>query len=163
MNEQQGLYLEQARSDFRVYGALDGQSACHRLHYLQMCAEKLGKAYFWRTGRPPKRSHAYFVKFLRAIASRDEVGKALGIGPSDHWEACIRELLPLASALENLAPDLAGDGPNPEYPWPPLRPMNAPVSYDFPLWREFRQPRGRGHKFLDILQRILDTFPTWGD
>jgi hypothetical protein len=39
-------YLEQARSDWDVYGTLSIGSVpdCHALHYLQMATEKLSKA-----------------------------------------------------------------------------------------------------------------------
>ncbi len=37
-----------------------------------MVTEKLGKVSFWRTGRPPRRSHASFVRFLQALDDRRE-------------------------------------------------------------------------------------------
>ena len=70
MNACQRLWWEQTASDYEVFRLLREQGAvhCHLLHYLQMATEKLGKAYFWRTGRPPtKKSHASVVKFLQAI------------------------------------------------------------------------------------------------
>lgn len=46
MNEQQRLYLVQARSDRDILKLLSSQPICHQLHYLQMLTEKLAKAYF---------------------------------------------------------------------------------------------------------------------
>ena len=66
MDAEQGLYLTQARSDFRALRTLKGADACHQIHYLQMATEKLAKAYFWRAGKPLKKQHDFFVKFLRA-------------------------------------------------------------------------------------------------
>ena len=59
MNSQQRLWFEQTRSDHSVLMLLRKQDAapCHQLQYLQMVTEKLGKAYFWRTGSPPPVSH----------------------------------------------------------------------------------------------------------
>jgi len=73
MNERQRLYLVQARSDWAVYQLLKSQAICHRLHYFQMCTEKLAKAYFWKSPGAGKLGHAAFVKFVRAIATKQKV------------------------------------------------------------------------------------------
>ena len=74
MNGYQNLWWRQTRSDHSVLLLLRrrGANPCHQLHYLQMVAEKLGKAYFWRSGRPPRKSHASFVRFIQALDDRPE-------------------------------------------------------------------------------------------
>jgi hypothetical protein len=134
MNPYQHLWWEQARSDHGVLLLLrrHGVAPCQQLHYLQMVTEKLGKAYFWRSGTPPKKSHASFVKFLQALDDRPNpdltrIANLLGFGRADDFENWIPTVTPLAYGLERLAPALAGDnGPNPEYPWPRLLPAHIP-------------------------------------
>lgn len=65
MNDYQQLWWEQTRADHPVLLLLrqHGTLPCHQLHYLQMVAEKLGKAYFWRTGHaPPEATHSPTAK-----------------------------------------------------------------------------------------------------
>lgn len=78
MNEAQRLYHAQARSDFEIFHFLEGKHACHRLHYLQMCTEKLGKAYFYGSKPPPGKVHTGFVKFLKHLSAKKNIWKALG-------------------------------------------------------------------------------------
>ncbi len=155
MNEQQRLWLVQAKSDYRMFTELrhGPGPTCHVLHYLQMSAEKLAKAYFWGSGNP-RRSHAVLLKFCRAIKSNDRLRMALEYEQRDAWKAMIDGISQVAFAVERLAPDLAGDGPNPEYPWPPVLPAEAPVEFTFPIWR------GPGadapmRKFLYFLDRLF--------
>jgi hypothetical protein len=152
VDAEQGLYLVQARSDHRAYLLLTraGADGCHRVHYLQMATEKLAKAYFWRAGRPLKKQHDYFLKFLRAVGGRGDVGRAVDVKPSEHWEAYVER------AIKAMAPAVAGDGPNAEYPWPHAKPECAPATYEFPLCDELETHRGK--KFLDVLRRLLDHF-----
>lgn len=70
------------------------------------------------------------------------------------------EVLPLAYLVEQSAPDLAGDGPNPEYPWPRAMPETAPADYDFAAIHDLGTARGR--QFLEILGRLFATFDAWG-
>ena len=80
MNERQRLYLVQARSDWALYEFLKTQPICHRLHYLQMCTEKLAKAFFWRSTGAGNLNHTAFVKFLRALKSQSKVARELHYG-----------------------------------------------------------------------------------
>ena len=52
MNGAQKLWWEQAKSDHAAFICLRraGVHECHMLHYLQMAAEKISKAYLWRSG-----------------------------------------------------------------------------------------------------------------
>jgi hypothetical protein len=161
MNERQEAFFAQARSDYEIFLFLDGQAACHRLHYLQMCTEKLGKAYFLQMATPPNLgSHAALVKFLQTIVKDAAVRASLGFRRRTQWERKVKAALDVAYKLQQLAPALAGDGPNPEYPWPRDQPNHAPVNYDFPLWKELRNT-ARGREFLKLLRDLLNKFPDW--
>lgn len=115
-----------------------GADPCQQLHYLQMITEKLAKAYFWRNDEGPPRSHASFVRFLCFLGAvrrseRDRVATAFGFQRFQDFRRWIRSILPLAYELERLAPALAGDGPNLEYPWPWEAPEAAPALFCFDI------------------------------
>ena len=168
MNEYQQLWWEQTRSDHEVLQVLRRNHAkpCHQLHYLQMITEKLGKAYFWRTGRPPRKSHASLVRFLQAVENRsnDErtrIAQLFGFGRANDFSSWIPTITPLAYALERLAPDLAGpDGPNPEYPWPHDEPRFAPTSFEFEIWRDLTET-GRGRQLWQVIDLAVTAFPKY--
>lgn len=88
--------------------------------------------------------------------------KALNFPRAEDFESNLREVNHLACQIERLAPSEAGGRPNPEYPWPPppALPVEAPVRFDFPLWRELQTNR-RGIKFLGFLERLIEIFPKW--
>jgi hypothetical protein len=129
-----------------------------------MVTEKLGKAYFWRTGSAPAKSHAYFVRFLRALASRagrdrQKIAESFGFRRADDFENWIPTVTPLAYDLERLSPDLAGDnGPNSEYPWPRLAPACAPASFDFDVWKQLTET-GRGKQLIRVIDAAISEFP----
>src|SRR5437879_6229404 len=111
MNSYQERWWQQARSDHEVLVLLRraGAPACHQLHYLQMVTEKLGKAYFWRSGRPPPKSHAGFVQFMRFLggvrqSERQQIADAFAFGRFEDFQKWVRAVLPLAYDLERLAP-----------------------------------------------------------
>ena len=132
MNNSQRLWWEQAKSDHAAFVVLrrqPGVADCHPLHYLQMVTEKLAKAYFWRIGSPPPKHHAGFVQFLRFFGQipptdRNRIATLFGFNRFVDLQRWISSTIPIAYALERLAPALANDGPNPEYPWPHARPPN---------------------------------------
>ena len=66
-NVPQQLFLRQARSDYEIFESLSPCDICHRLHYLQMCMEKLAKVYFWRSGQSPGFRHDKFEPLLRDL------------------------------------------------------------------------------------------------
>jgi hypothetical protein len=164
MNINQRFWYDQTRSDHEILQLFRRQrvSPCHQLHYLQMITEKLGKAYFWRTGRPPRMSHASLVRFLQALDNRSNEDRAriaqlLGFGRGHVFRNWIPTIIPLAHALEKLAPDLAGDGPNAEYPWPHDEPRFAPVSFEFDLWRQLTET-SRGRQLAHVIDRAVTEF-----
>ena len=168
MNSFQRVWWEQARSEHAVLQLLRSQEMrpCHQLHYLQMVTEKLAKAYLWRTGKPPPKSHAAFVAFLSAVAhrraaDRDRIATCLGFGIGSALEHWIPTVKPLAHALERLAPSLAGDDrPNPEYPWPREAPAVAPTAFDFTIWAVLNGT-GRGRQLLKVIDAAVDRFPEY--
>jgi hypothetical protein len=169
MNAFQAVWYDQVRSDQEILVMLrrTGARRSHQLHYLQMVTEKLGKAYFWRAGRPPRKSHSSFVRFLQALddrpaADRARIATAFGFGRARNFQNWLPTVAPLAYDLERLAPALAGDsGPNLEYPWPWKRPANAPALYDFEVWRRLTQT-GRGRQLWKVIYSAVRTFPTYG-
>lgn len=156
MTEQQRLFLVQARSNMAVFDLLRDAAPhhSHALHYLQMATELLGKADAWRTG-PKERTHRAFVTFLRTLVGNGKAQRQLGYaGKSASWKHLLRKSEPLAERIEDLAPALAQDGPNPEYPWPPKDPEVTPTEYKFALWFELtEEPFGR--QFLQFVRELF--------
>ena len=167
MNAYQELWLRQAISDYEVLLLLSerGVAASHQIHYLQMATEKLGKAYFWRSGAPPPHSHAGFVQFLRSLSGitakeQRHIAQVFQFKRMKDFQNFVRAILPMAYALERLAPALANDGPNPEYPWPQNAPRFAPVSFDFEFWSQLQS--GRGRHFLEVVGQAIWNFAAYG-
>ena len=126
--------LKQARSDYELLNFLRLGDAplCHQLHYLQMATEKLAKGFTTpRGGPPPPRVHRAFVRFVQSVRGDPQLQRACNCGPGQ-VDAYIASLLPLARLIEDLAPAVANNGPNPEYPWPTPDGVTAPVGYPFP-------------------------------
>jgi len=168
MNSYQQTWWEQARSDHAAFVMLRRQGAdpCHQLHYLQMVAEKISKAYLWRSGVPPKRSHAGFGMFMRLLLQvprpqRQQIADIFAFGRFDGFQAWCRSALTLAYDLERLAPALANDGPNPEYPWPHDSPQYVPATFDFDVWHQLRDT-GRGRQLLQVIGLAVEKFPIYG-
>lgn len=167
MNTFQELWWAQAKSDHDMYVLLreHGADRCQQLHFLQMTTEKLAKAYFWRSGSPPLRSHAGFVQFMRQIGSvrkeeRSGIAAAFNFGRFRDFQQWINTTLPIAYDLQRLAPALAHDGPNPEYPWPQEAPTETPVRYEFPLSATLRDT-SQGRSFIRILGWAIEKFPIY--
>ena len=163
----QECWWEQARSDHLVFVLLreEGVEPCHLLHYLQMVVEKLAKAYRWRTGTPPVLSHASFVIFLKMLISRtslerERIALRLGFPGAESFKSFIRASAPLAYDIERLAPTLAGDGPNPEYPLPHHCPNHAPATHDFDVWNRIINTAA-GRQLLTTIRGLVDTFPSY--
>jgi hypothetical protein len=163
MKEEQRLFLAQARSAYSVYRLLKAQTNlphCHALHYLQMATELLGKASAWKSG-PVKTSHKALVSFLRRLSTNTKAQIRLGYeGENENWTNTIRKITPIADNLQRLAPDLAGDGPNPEYPWPKDAPTHTPAEYAFQIWSDLTDTSyGRTLiSFLDQLFTVADEY-----
>ena len=157
MNRYQRLFLIQAKADMVVFDRLRKDSSlprCHALHYLQMATELLGKAHAWKNG-PRTNTHRAFVGFLRSLATNRTAQNRLGYeGKNANWRHLIRKSVPLAENIEDLAPALALDGPNPEYPWPRADPHTAPAEHSFPIWSEL-QGAINGQNFLYLVRKLF--------
>jgi hypothetical protein len=151
-----------------MYGALakQGHPVCHQLHFLQMAAEKISKAYFWRSGKAPRKSHAGFAQFIRTLPSstqsveRERVAQVLGFSSYNAFKSWANRGLPIAYDLEKLAPALAMDGVNTEYPWPSSSPANTPVDHDFAVGRLLAE-NSEGRQFLRFLGRAIQNFASY--
>jgi hypothetical protein len=72
---------------------------------------------------------------------------------TEQWEQRIRKSVPLAYRIERLAPALALDNENPEYPWPRAAPEIAPAEHAFEIWEELQ--KGAGLQFLDLTTKLF--------
>lgn len=137
LNTPQQLFLDQARSDFGIYNTLAHQDVCHRLHYLQMCTEKLSKVWFWRLMAPPAGGHNTFRPFLRSLddLARPDFHEMFGYRNAQRFLLQRDRIFDLASSIQNLAP--GPFNPNPEYPWPRHLPTDGPLNHPqlLLIWR----------------------------
>ncbi len=159
MNEQQRLSLVQSRSDWDVYRRLGSAADCHQLHYSQMCTEKLAKAFFWKHPSAAGMNHTAFVKFVRAIGTNQKVAAELGYGKPAAFREWIKDVSDLAYELQRLAPALAFNGPNAEYPWPRDQPLYVPVEFTFPVMERLKTANGRN--LVRMIDVILERFDQW--
>jgi hypothetical protein len=130
-------YALQALSDLRARETLVHANAekCHRLHFLQMAAEKACKAHLTAANGHDhvRKSHAYIARTLPVIA-RDYYAKLNANNEIRGWE--ISEVRRLAHEIQVLAPacdegDLRED--NSEYPWEDGKGnICIPCKYSFP-------------------------------
>jgi hypothetical protein len=127
-----------------------------------MCTEKLAKAYY----RTDLRSgHAAFRRFLTDLPLNAQAVASLGFADLAHFTLWQGSVMAVAGALEDLAPAIADSLglPNPEYPWPRGAPVHAPRDHSFhaevfaPL---DTQAAGGQPRFLEVLQRMVDTMQT---
>jgi hypothetical protein len=154
-------FVEQAKSDWRTYEAIQSLSldTCQVLHYLQMATEKLGKAMLLAEGveiTKVRASHKAFLRFLQIVSRNPEVQELLRMS-TQQLRSYIKNLLPLAEEIEKLAPALAQDGPNAEYPWAdPSGSIHVPASFQFSAAFKLTEPTGR--KLLHLTRLFLDRF-----
>ena len=130
-------YATQAISDLDARESLVHANAekCHRLHFLQMAAEKTCKACLTSTNghENVRKSHAYVARVLPIIA-RHFYAVINDDNRIKQWE--LSEIRRLAREIELLAPacddgDLRKD--NSEYPWEDGRgEICTPCEYNFP-------------------------------
>lgn len=137
LNLPQQLFLAQARSDYEIFRRLARQGVCHRLHYLQMCTEKLSKVWFWRGMSPPAHGHFTFEPFLRALNTSGRADFHRMFGYSDARRLVLQwpSILDLALRIQQLVPGLTN--PNPEYPWPRNHPTSSPLTHPFREWHDW--------------------------
>lgn len=130
-------YAKQALSDLRAREALvsAGAEKCHRLHFLQMAAEKTCKAHLTLAQRHDnvKKTHACIKDNLPVIARKTypATGQNSKIA---QWE--LTAIKHLAGEIELLAPACDHGGArkdNTEYPWEAdTGEVHTPCQYTFP-------------------------------
>jgi hypothetical protein len=130
-----------------------------------MVTEKLAKAYLWQSGGMPPRTHSGFVRFIRALGSvpknrRKQLAEVLEFKSFGTLQAWISASLSVAYELERLAPALAQDGPNPEYPWPSQAPAENPTRYRFTVWDQLTKT-SQGRQFMRVIQLAVERFPVY--
>lgn len=161
LREWQLAFLEQARSDWIAYQKTQDPTwpACHQLHFLQMTTEKLSKALLIGGEMSLERvtqSHAAFVKFMRVVSHNHNLQAELNINKSQ-LKALFMRFLPIAHEIETLAPALAQDGPNSEYPWlDKLDHVCIPTKHSFPQTQLLQSPQGA--KLLNYIRYFLAEF-----
>lgn len=153
-------FLQQAKSDWKAYKEIRDRSLddCHKLYYLRVTTEKLGKAALLKgNGYNPDniRKHKLFVKYLQQAHKNPKLCKSLGMKPSQVREY-IDSILSVAYGIQNLAPGEGNDGVNAEYPWEKSGIVYAPASYKFPEAGQLETVEGR--KFIKLVQSILEKF-----
>ncbi|MGB2606477.1 MAG: hypothetical protein WBC78_22935 [Candidatus Sulfotelmatobacter sp.] len=129
-------YAKQALSDLDAREKLEraGAHKCHRLHFLQMAAEKLCKAYLTTSNGHEniRKTHAYIERNLPLIARNFYRGANNSRIPA--WE--ISEIRRIARQVELLAPACDDGGTrqdNSEYPWEEAQGnVRVPSEYNFP-------------------------------
>lgn len=183
MNARQLAFFRQAQSDWSVFChfhpsgwrwwnalqsgwcGLVGVRAfsfprCHALHYLQMCTEKLAKAYY--TVTPPRVRHNAFRRFLTDLPSNPNAVAPLqfaNVAALTMWQGSVSTLV---GAIEDLAPAIADrlHLPNPEYPWPRNAETDAPVDHLFQaeIYTRIATQAVSGQPlFLEVLGRMVAT------
>ncbi len=168
MNRFQQSWWEQAASDHELLNLLrrEGMGICHQLHYLQMATEKLSRAYLWRNAKPIKKSHAGFGLFMRLLTQvsetqqQEKLAQIFAFGRFEDFQNWVRSALPLVYEIERLAPSLANEGPNPEYPWPTAVPTVSPIKYGFPVWKQLTES-ATGRQLMSIIARAVHRFPQY--
>jgi len=154
-------FLKQARIEWEAYqrARQSRWPDCLQLHLLQMATEKLGKALLFAGHSKLERlirSHAAFVKFMQVAGNNSNLQARLSMTHSQ-LKNHFKRLLPLAYEIESLAPTLAQDGPNPEYPWlDKSGRLQVPGEYTFPLIKSLQT--SHGVKLLKDIENCIAEF-----
>jgi hypothetical protein len=160
LNGPQQLFLDQARSDYEISQLLSRRDTCHRLHYLQMCTEKLSKVWFWRSMNPPPGGHHTFQPFLRELHSSGRTDFHRMFGYSDARRLVLQwpSILDLALRIQQLVP--GPTNPNPEYPWPRNNPTNSPLNYQFSEWQDWSATTA-GRRLKSFVENLLRDYQAY--
>jgi hypothetical protein len=131
-------YAKQALSDLNARERLAeaGVHKCHRLHFLQMAAEKVCKAYLTTQNghENVRKSHAYVERNLPIIARSFYAISTTTNNQITRWE--ISEIRRISREIQVLAPACDDGGTredNSEYPWKDGNgSVRTPCEYAFP-------------------------------
>ncbi len=124
-----------------------------------MATEKLAKAYYQTDLR---QGHAAFHRFLTDLPNNSLAVAPLGFRDRvslSRWQGSV---IPIVTAIENLAPQIADRRglPNPEYPWPRGAEVSAPADHSFrvEIFSLLNQQTRSGEPgFLTVLDRMFAT------
>jgi hypothetical protein len=161
LNGPQRLFLNQARSDYEIFRFLRGREICQRLHYLQMCTEKLSKVWFWRTVPPPHvPGHYPFEPFLRALhtSGRADFHRMFGYRSARRLVPQWPSILALALRIQRLVP--GPNNANPEYPWPRDLPTYSPLTHRFTELRDWSTTTS-GLRLKIFVENILQDYEVY--
>lgn len=148
-------YALQALSDLRARDALAraGLEKCHRLHFLQMAAEKACKAYLTiKNGHESVRKTHGYVKRVLPILARAFYSSEHSDNDVPKWQ--MEQIRRFAREIELIAPacddgDVRED--NSEYPWlDGLGDVQTPCLYSFPKLDD-------GDRVVILLIRLIRT------
>ena len=83
-----------------------------------MVTEKIGKAFFWRSGKEPPRSHAAFVQFLRSFggvraSSRERIADVFEFASFRALQIAIRTDIAFGIRVGALGPHACAKRPQP--------------------------------------------------
>lgn len=176
VNDLARAYLQQARSDLRVFEMLASADRavipeCHPLHYFQMATEKLAKAALLSLGLSgfDRFGHVAF-SLLPCQLARNDIARALGWRNATAYRQFLRKAAPLFRRIDELSPSVgmqvpdggALEGPNVEYPWRGRDSTGAvvwhvPASTRFGLLEELRRSR-QGASVLHFVRTLLDRY-----
>ena len=162
-NEWSHAYAKQGASDLKVYRLLAtsgaGISECHRLHYLQMAGEKIGKAYQFRhTSKSIEAlssKHVALADFIKLYCLSGAMKKRYA-GRDAQLASIRQELNGLATEIEKLAPavDRQQSPTNVEYPWTNGVALTIPCDHEFPLMQS------HGRDIWTLFAKTLDDAAT---
>ena len=85
----------------------------------------------------------------------------LGFARREDMDNWVRNVRVLAYSLQNIAPAEAGDGPNPEYPWPHAAPADFLAGHAFELWTRLANT-GQGRKLIQFVGHAIERFDSYG-
>ena len=110
-------FFAQASEDLAAAKKLEGETPSVLAMLLQMTFEKMAKAALLRSGQATIeqvcRSHAAASRMLAVMKRNRSMLRTLGNGYEYAW----KDVLPVVTELERAHPQLAGRGPQLEYPW----------------------------------------------
>ena len=120
-----------------------------------MATEKLAKGFLTPPNGPrPPAVHRAFSRFVQTARGNDRLRRECGSNSPRQFAAYLNSLMPLSSAIEDLAPAGDRDRPNPEYPWEENGAVIAPAEFAFTAL-DFKNP-----KMIKMLQFIENCFRT---
>ncbi len=155
-------FAAQSRCDFQVYLKMPADvEDCHKLHYLQMAAEKIAKAYRLRDTQMglenAMTSHVAFSHFaMLMLMSSSTKTRYQG---KDAWlQQTLRRVQGLAREIEKLAPsvDRQQSPANAEYPWAEGESIVTPCRHSYAVMVALQSPNG--NDFLRLLQEAINGY-----